>query len=294
MDEPWFLLGDSNHSLPPQQVVSANVTTTFGTAKVHTEIIRNGAGRAAAISIDAEGAHTLIDGYHFARIAFDALNVRVTARTGVPLVEAAMLLTAPLATGIETAARFRIPFPDVELAVTPDVSPIYPLLLTLYCEGIRTNSPLYAFLLYFQLADFLLGRWQGVVRSVAREYNVTIPDITCELSGDEMDIIAPYQKGKRYVDVVQSYRDAFRNAVAHFNLEFGGAKPFLSRAEDEASVARDVLRIACAHLLETTAKTFRAFTDGGYNEREVADRIMAELQKTSPAGSAPKVMRRKR
>ena len=254
LDAAWFFLGDSNHSFPPVSEVAQTVTSTFGSANVRSLILPNTDGRAATLKIEVDGVHTLIDGYHFARMAFDALNVRVTARTGVPLVEAAMLLTAPSPAGIEVAARFRIPFPDVKFAVTPDVSPIYSLLLTLYSEGIRTNSPLYAFLLYFQLAEFLLGKWQGAIRAVAAKYNVTVPDITAELSGNEMDIIAPYQKGKRYVDVVKTYRDTFRNAVAHFDLEFGGPKPFLSRAEDEAAVARDVLRVACDHLLDTTTR----------------------------------------
>jgi hypothetical protein len=294
LDRSWFEHGDSNHSTPSEAAAHLTARTTFGEAKVRLHILANAEGRIAALRIEADGAHTLIDGYHFARLAFDALNVSVTAKTGVPLVEAAMWLSAPLGDGIEVAARFKIPFPDVKFDVTPNVSPLYPMLLTFYAEAVRTNSAFYAFLLYFQLAEFLLGRWQGAIRKVARERKVSIPDITSELSGKDMELIAPYLAGKRYTDIIRAYRSTFRNAVAHFNLEFGGAKPLLSRAEDDVAVARDVLRIASAHLLETTAVTLGNFLDCGCDPQEIAKRITTELQKTTPKGGVPKGLRRGR
>lgn len=288
MERPWFEAGDSHHSMPELEASEVTAKTTFGEATVRMRMIGNRHGRLAAIEIEADGTHTLIDGYHFARTAFDSVNILLTAKSGVPLFEAAMLLTAPLNEGTERACRFRVPIPDVKFALMPVPSPIYPMLLTFYAEGVRTNSVFYAFLLFFQLTEFLMSRWQKAVRTVAKECKLNVRNLATECSGENMNVIAPYLKGRRYSDILELYRGTFRNAVAHFNLEWGGAKPFLSRAEDDVSVARDVLRISAAHLLLVTGETLNDFTDAKWDAQDISDRIMAVLQKTTPKGAKPK------
>jgi hypothetical protein len=272
-DPRWLLEGSSDFVINGAAAQPRKFSATIYGRRYDgvTGFVLDDLGRAKAIEVYISAAHRLTDAYFVAMTMFNQISSAIALDYGLPLRQVAILVWTR--NGRQVAYKFWA-FPPTQAVSALSLAAVsLERFIALYTEAVQTNSPLYSFLCLYTLAEFLMNKAQHVFQRLAQSVGLPLSNLKGTLVSDDMMRVMPAYANMTYDEVLKTYR-SFRNRVAHFSLEndFG---PLNVKADDDAALAADVLKIACRDLLRKAALDVENLKKSGIAEA----RIHAELRK---------------
>jgi hypothetical protein len=251
---------DLEFDLPAQDPVGA----------LHVDLIENEQGRLGAILLGIAQCDNGFTAHRAAHTVFNAIAVAAGVQYCVPLRWSSMLIARhdrPENQSAHFNILFTVGYPDVHANLDLTRPRAISRLRSNYVEGLRSNSPFYAFLCFFSLVEFLTTDLQGRLRRLNKIHPIEFIDLKGSLTEEDVARIAPPWVGRTYAELLQMFR-SHRNAIAHFLMEHSH-RPFNVASEDEISWARDALKVACRKLLANVETNYDRFVTAGAGKNEL-------------------------
>lgn len=250
----WARDGDSDYEI-------GNLPELLTQIEDSIRIIRpleNTGRRLAGFAVSLKNIRSINEAYRAVISGITSINLRATMVNEVPLRVAGIML--------------RRHTDNVEVSIAPAEYPVQPMLfvdelppfiLSLgarYADGVRSASPMYSFLTYYEL-NKVLGWLQTILRPLANEKGVDYIDLNGKIPDSRSPMIQNRFAGKGYKTVLGMLY-AHRNEIVH-ELLGKGVKPFMSSAEDTVMLERDVLRIMAFEILNKLLLNVSNFEEAG-------------------------------
>jgi hypothetical protein len=237
---------------------------------LHVDLVENEHGRLGAILLGVAQCANGFAAHRVAHTVFNAIAVAAGVQYGIPLRWASMLIARhdkPDNRSAHFNILFTVGYPDVHANLDLTRPNAISRLRSNYVEGLRSNSPFYAFLCFFSLVEFMTTDLQGRLRKLNKSHPIEYIDLKGSLTEEDVARIAPPWVGKTYAELLQMFRD-HRNAIAHFLMEHSH-RPFDVASEDEISWARDALKVVCRKLLTSVESNYDRFVAAGASKNEL-------------------------
>lgn len=209
---------------------------------------------------------------------FNYLSALMTMMFQIPLRHAALVvhpseLVAPL--------RYRVyhPWADWQFSafnMTIPATPLIARLLTLYAEGVASNSHAYQFLCFYKIVDHVLDH-AGALRLFHDRYPsapwVELQDVLPE---DPIKFFDADLVGKKYTQARERYRTTeLRNAIAHILPNGEYLDPLDPIHASHYSAASIVCRFMAQHLIRIVGNNAKALIEAGANAQEIMDLLFS-------------------
>jgi hypothetical protein len=271
-----ILRGDSNYMV-------ASVDARFGIdvdgSRIDWLAHVNEHGRVGAFEVFPFGAATVRDAAEMVHLMLERLVIRYAVASGIALRWDAFVVEE-----VSSAPRlvsFRVAYPVVRLnepfAFGGSLE-IVDAFGRLIVEALRTESPFYRALCYYNVARYYHKLLAGKLCGVRRERKLPIPLQRRLPDEHPYATLAMNAVGKTYIELIEDiFRDDYRNSIAHFAV--GAAlRPVDLAAEESASVASLVLKkMAFDAVADVRADLEVLYADGwGPNEFET---MVAEIDR---------------
>jgi hypothetical protein len=223
----------------------------------HCSVKFNAQNRLAYIELESVSATEIEQVLRFARKIANSLEFTMGMATNIPL-----FYDAIIARSVDRKESFvdtHPPVPTYSIGNGDSVWLRKPLraVASLFLEGLRSNSPFYRFLCFFNVAARINDVTKSRLRKVCVENGVEVPKLNGNLSADGViDVVAPELIGAKYTDLINRYRSEYRNAIAHFDTD-DRLVPFDMDAESQARTAAIVMSVLSRDLLDQAAVSVR-------------------------------------
>jgi hypothetical protein len=236
------------------------------------ELSENKHGRIGSLFVIVNGAKHAHDAYCMAQTVFNRIAVASAIMLGIPLRYDGMQITrfkngeaGPIATAVARVTA--ISYANRSAVLVMDCPRVLAPLYTSFSEGLRSNSPFYAFLCFFTLSEFIIGDLQGRLRRLALEYLIDYIDLRGTLSESDSKYVSSLLAGLSYDAILKSGRE-IRNTVAHliFEIDKLYVRLFNVQGEDRVSLYRDALKIASRDLLAKVSENVVRFKAAGVTD----------------------------
>lgn len=218
------------------------------------------------IEIEAIKANNSYDALNLALAYFSLASAYLSLAINLPLrYKAARVRRAD-----GTVWRLRVyhPWPEAQLQSLSFQIPAIPVagrLITMYAEGVNTNSAAYRFLCFYKVVDHIIHR-AGALRThwasnyptaTWHELNGTLPEKPIDRF--DLDLV-----GKQYTEVRKRYMETeLRNAVAHVINTEATFEPLDPEHASHYRAAGAVCRFIAQHLIRLVAINCQAMLDQG-------------------------------
>jgi len=213
-------VGDSNFFIPEElrshlaQPVKAPVDTSGGRITTELTMQSNSKGNLGSVTVVVPCAVSSVHAFEIAKTVLEFLSLRIALATEIPIRSDACLIIDNTESG-----RFAIRYCSLRPLVSLEqdhrfIPPVMQRLAAFYVDGIRANSPFYAFLCYFKLCDVLTGALQGIFRKLARERGINVENLSGHFSADNVGNFLPQLTNVSYRDAIGRYNQ-LRVRVAH-------------------------------------------------------------------------------
>jgi hypothetical protein len=265
----WVVVGDSDYEVGNLPELRTELDDSL---RIITPL-ENASRRLAGFELQLKNIRSTNEAYRAVISGITFINLRATMVNEVPLRVAGIILKRP-------ADNLEVSIVPAEFPVQPMlfVSELPPFLLSLgarYAEGVRSGSPMYSFLTYYEL-NKVLGWLQTVLRPFADEKGIVYVDLNGKIPVSRSTHVRNNFSGKRYREVLTMLY-SHRNEISH-ELLGKGVKPFVSGAEDLIMLERDVLRIMAFDLLGKLMINVSEFEEAGVTPMELDAHINAEYE----------------
>jgi hypothetical protein len=223
----------------------------------HCAVKFNTQNRMSHVELESVQAGDIDLVLRFAHKVANSLAFTMGMATNIPLFYDAILVRSH--DGKESFLDAHTPVPTFNVGNGDNIWLSKPLraLASLFLEGLRSNSPFYRFLCFFNVASRVNDVTKSRLRKVCAKTGVEPPKLNGTLSADGViDVVAPELIGTKYTDLLDRYRGEYRNAIAHFDPN-DRLVPFDMDAESRVRTAAIVMSLVSRDLLDQAAASLR-------------------------------------
>jgi len=234
------LNGDSNFVVSESDIAFG---LDVGDVRLEWRARLNSEGRVGAFEILPFGALSLLEAESIIHAMLERLAVRYGVATGISLRWDALVVEE--VTGGPSLRLFRVGHPIAKIAGPFEFGASLGIVDSfgrMIVEALRSESPIYKVLCYYNVARYYYKLLDGKIRSIKRDKGLKISPRRIIPSEEPFVTLAMDTVGLRYHDLIDDvFRNQYRNAIAHFTV---GAvlRPVDASAEDPATIAALVLK----------------------------------------------------
>jgi hypothetical protein len=250
----------------------------------HCAVKFNAQNRMSYIELESVSASEIEFVLRFARKIANSLEFTMGMATNIPL-----FYDAIIARSLDRKESFldvHPPVPTYSIGNGDNIWLTKPLraVASLFVEGLRSNSPFYRFLCFFNVAARINDVTKNRLRNICVENGVKKPKLNGKLTADGViDAVAPQLIGTKYTDLIDRYRSEYRNAIAHFDTD-DRLVPFDMEAESRARTAAIAMSVVSRDLLDQAAASVRELIARGVDLESLDfDAPRTTTQKQTPS-----------
>ncbi len=270
------LQGDSNYVVAP---ADARFGIEVAGSRIDWLAHLNEHGRVGGFEVSPFGAATVRDAAEMVHVMLERLIIRYAVASGIALRWDALVVEE--VSGVPQLVSFRVAYPVVRLhepfGFGADMG-VVDAFGRLIVEALRTESPFYRALCYYNVAHYYYELMDGKLRKVRRERKLPIEAHRRLPNEEPYATLAMNAVGKTYLELIDDvFRADYRNAIAHFSV--GAAlRPVDVVAEESASVASLVLKKMAFDAVADVRADLQALYTDGWPQSDF-DRMVADIDK---------------
>ncbi len=275
------LSGDSNYVVGPDD---ARFGIEVEGSRIDWLAHLNEHKRVAAFEVSPFGAATLRDAADMVHLMLERLVIRYAVATGIALRWDALVVEE--VSGAPRLISHRVGYPVVRLREPFAFGGSLGIVESfgrLIVEALRTESPFYRSLCYYNVARYFYKLMDGKLRRVRKARGLALPPRRILPEDHPFTILTPGLVGKRYVDLLDEvFRKDYRNPIAHFAVG-ASLRPVDVTAEESTSVASLVLKKMAFDAVADIRRDLEALFADGWDPSSFAD-IVAAIDKQELEG----------
>lgn len=259
--------GDSLISLPPGYEYTFKLAAEGHVRDV--KAMRNEHDRLAYLQIDSFLAESIDSALTVARVAANSLSWSMSFQNHTPLLYDAILVRSTDIAEVRISITSRAPTgtfnqPD-DVWMLPSLKPF----ISLYLEGLRSQSPFYRFLCFFKVCQRINSVVRKQLRDLFEGRGLPPPPLNGTLPSDPISHVAKDMVGVKYGNAITTYQSQYRNSIAHFDPS-DELEPFDLVAESATRSASVVMNWIAYDLLSQIVNAVKELRAAGTPDSEIS------------------------